>query len=59
MVTFECIADGCSQKNIKIKFFGDIVQAECGGCAVTLQSKDPQPNPVIPQLNLNLETTQE
>jgi hypothetical protein len=60
MVTFECIADGCSQKNVKIDFFGDIAQAECGGCAVTLQSKDSRPDPVIPRLlDLDTETTQE
>jgi hypothetical protein len=61
MITFECVADGCSQKNVKIDFFGDIAQAECGGCATTLQSKDLRPDPELPPstLNLDLETTQE
>ena len=59
MVTFECVADGCTQKNVKIDFFGEIAEAECGGCATTLQYKDSRPDPVIPQVNLDLETTQE
>ena len=61
MVTFECLADECPQKNIEIIFSGEIAQAQCGGCATVLQSKDLRPDPELPSspLNLDTETTQE
>ena len=40
MVTFECKETDCTQKDVKIDFFGTPATAECGGCGITLESKD-------------------
>ena len=47
MVTFKCEIENCTQKNIEINFMGDIAQAKCGGCGVTLQSKDLRDDPEV------------
>lgn len=49
MVTFECKEENCSQVNIKIDFFGDIKEAECGGCGITLESFDFRDDPEVTQ----------
>jgi hypothetical protein len=50
MVTFKCIEDNCSQKDMAIDFLGEIAEAECGGCGITITSFDLRNDPELPTL---------
>jgi hypothetical protein len=45
MVTFECKETDCTQKDMAINFLGEIAEAECGGCGITLTSFDLRDDP--------------
>jgi hypothetical protein len=50
MVTFECKETDCTQKDMAINFLGEIAEAECGGCGITLTSFDLREDPELPEI---------
>ena len=45
MVTFKCVKENCPSKDNEIDFAGDIQEAECGGCGLTIFSANHRPDP--------------
>ena len=50
MVTFKCEIENCTQKDVAIDFMGEIEQAQCGGCGITLVSFDLRNDPELPEI---------
>lgn len=56
MITFKCITNDCSNKDVEYNFFGDSETVECGGCKSIIVGINLRPDPeYINRVNLEPE----